>query len=94
MIGVEHLVRRLGRVFAATASPSPVVGTLYNTVMLHLLLAQNPRTELPPALLLAVGVAFTLSLLAVLVSIRIARRMRAIGDAGKPADDPARDPET
>jgi len=59
--------------------------------MLHLLLAQSPGAELPPAVLLAVGAAFISSLLAVLVSIRIARRMRAIGDAGKPSDDPARD---
>ncbi|HSH78003.1 MAG TPA: hypothetical protein VLA19_05660 [Herpetosiphonaceae bacterium] len=61
--------------------------------MLYLLLAQSPGGEVPPALLLAVGVAFISSLLAVLVSIRIARRMRAIGDAGKPSDDPTHDPE-
>lgn len=56
--------------------------------MLGASLVQTSVNLLPPALLAALIVVVLVSLLALLVSLRIARRMGAIGDQGQAiADD-------
>ena len=61
--------------------------------MLLALLQQTAAAGLPPAVLIALALAVAASLLALLVSIRIARRIRAIGEAGQPSAITARDQE-
>ena len=63
-------------------------GHWYNTVMLGASLVQTTVNLFPPALLAALVAVVLVSLLALLVSLRIARRMGAIGEQGQTiADD-------
>jgi hypothetical protein len=61
------------------------VGPIYNTGMLLPLLSMAASRGLPPLVLLALFVAGLTSLLAILGSLLIARRIRAIG--GPPPDE-------
>jgi hypothetical protein len=54
----------------------------YNTNMWAIWLRQAPEAQLPASVALALLVIGALSALALFVSLRLARRMRAIGDAG------------
>ncbi len=64
----------------------------YNTGVAIVLLQETGRAGLPAPIVIALLVGAGVSVLALWVSLRIARRMRAIGDAAElppPADEQA-----
>ncbi len=60
----------------------------YNSAMLVAMISiQITRGELSPTVIVALVAIVVVGVLAVVVSLRIARRLRAIGDEGQPLDD-------
>jgi hypothetical protein len=61
--------------------------------MVAALLLFSPNPQLPDTVVVALVVVVVVSVLALAVSVRIARRMRAIGDLGQVHDDEPSPPE-